>query len=73
MKYPNFKYRHSLGKELPDPFFDYYMEEHNLCCDILNMIDVMHTKENITLTFNKHFLNKIVKSHILFIKKMRAC
>lgn len=60
-----------IGEIRPDPFFDSYTEERLICSDILDRIGILEIN-NITLTFNKQFLRKIIHSHIQFIKYMRT-
>jgi len=59
----------TIGINLPDPFFDSYKEEVLVCCDIMNKIDVCPNKF-ISIWFDKQFLKKIVRSHILFIRDL---
>jgi hypothetical protein len=60
-----------LGHHLPNPFFDSYSEEVYTCCDIINSIEDASTASiSITVSFDKVFLKKIVKSHIYFIQDM---
>ena len=61
-----------VGANLPDSFFDSCSEERGICSDILDKIGLMGERtNNLTLTFNKHFLKKLVRSHIMVIKTMR--
>lgn len=58
-----------VGDSLKDPFFDNYEEEGLECCDIINLVN--NSKEDlITLTFGRHFLKKIVRSHIFHIQNI---
>lgn len=59
-----------FGNGLGDSFDDSFKEELLTCADILNSIVFSNrSNNNITVTFNKVFLRKIIKSHIHFVRE----
>jgi len=62
----------SIGNSIPDSFFDSCKEEMCTCYDIINLIDNCD-KPSLTVTFDKGFLKKIVRSHIFHIKELEKC
>ena len=58
-----------LGNNLPDPFIDSYVEEMYTCHDIIEMVNGVATR-NVSITIDKEFLTKIVRSHIHMIKEL---
>ena len=60
-----------LGTQMIDPFFDCYKEELLTLNDIMDLIG-LHDRKFITITFDKMFLKKIVKSHIKHIRTLNA-
>lgn len=68
-------YRDDIGKNYPvgqdirDPFFDSGQEELLTTYDIIDLL-ALHDKEFVTITFNKDFLKKILRSHICMIRRI---
>lgn len=54
-----------------DAFFDGYDQEIFVCHAIIDKLRVCNG-ETVTVTFDKKFLDKLVHSHILVIRKMEA-
>lgn len=67
--HPSRRFDDVAGNNLPDPFFDSYLEEMLACHDIIEVVN-NELSENVNLIINKDFMRKIVKSHINFIKEM---
>jgi len=60
----------AIGSWLQDPFFDNYEEEDLTTRDILNLI--ADSREiTITITIDRNFLKKIVRSHLRAIQAMK--
>lgn len=51
-----------------DPFFDNKQEEIFECCDILDKIGITDGKQ-ITATFDKAFLRRMIHSHITKLRE----
>lgn len=60
-----------IGSWLPDPFFDSYKEEELTSIDILNTA-ADSRESSITITIDRNFLRKIVKSHITVIHTLQS-
>lgn len=58
-----------IGDNISDSFLDSYTQETFVCCDIIDKM-ALHSSTYITVTFNKVFLKKILKSHIQFIRQI---
>jgi len=58
-----------VGSNLPDPFFDSYEEETLTLYDILNLAG-SQSQTQVTITFNRAFLKKLVHSHLTYIKQL---
>ena len=57
-----------IGFHLGDPFFDSGQEELLTCCDIIDLIG-LQSKSYITITFDKNFLRKVMRSHIHHLRE----
>lgn len=60
-----------IGQYMPDPFFDSFQAEGLACYDIIGKIDGCDG-EFVDVIFNKHFLHKIVRNYINFIKELET-
>ena len=58
-----------IAETLKDPFFDNYQQEGIDCGDIIRLCNSAKT-DIVTVVINKHFLKKLTKSHIYFIKEI---
>lgn len=58
-----------IGKDMHDPFYDSYQQEADTCCDIIEKIDKSSGKY-VHIIFDKGFLRKIVRSHLLHIREV---
>lgn len=61
------KHHPPAGVNLPDPFFDSFAEETLTCYDILNEAG-LQGQNTVTITFERAFLKKLVRSHLDYIK-----
>lgn len=66
----NYKFTHFVaGKNLTDPFFDSYEDETLTACAILDLAGLTMGNQ-VTVTFEKSFLRKIISSHLAHIRQM---
>lgn len=59
----------SYGASVIDSFMDSYEQEIFVCHDIIDKMRIS-SANNVTVTFEKRFLDKIIHSHILVIRKL---
>lgn len=61
--------RRPVGENISDFFFDNGNDALLVCSDILDLVR-LHDPKNITITFNKDFLSRIIMSHISYIREV---
>ena len=66
-----FRQNNVIGENITDSFVDSYAQELFACHDIIDRVRVC-TGEFVTVTFNKKFLEQIIHSHIVQIRKIDA-
>ena len=58
-----------FNSTLPDPFFDSFREDLLTSHDILDLL-ALTNESFIKIKFDREFLKRILKSHIVFIRKV---
>lgn len=58
-----------IGDNMGDPFFDSYQAEADTCCAIIDLVGKTETSY-VNIIVDKSFLQKIVHSHIIWIKEI---
>ena len=61
----------SFNIVMEDPFLDSYEQEVVACHDIIDKIKILNG-DAVNVTFSKVFLNKIIHSHLKYIRSIDA-